>query len=281
MSDNPQARVWNDGVGDAWSTHADHFDVTLEPMGEAVLDRLRVGPGDRVVDIGCGTGATTVRLARAVAPAMVTGVDLSVPMLATARRRAVAAKVANVEFIESDVEAAPFATAAFDVAFSRFGVMFFPDPVRAVGHIRRSLVDRGRLGFVCFHEAAANPFIVVPVMTAAAHLPMLPPTDPTAPGPFSLGDPERTRTILDAAGFTDVVIETGPTSATLGAADDLEGLARRVLEQNPGLGPALSAATAAQQQAAVAATAAVLADHVADGVVSLAAGTWIVTATAG
>lgn len=281
MAESAQAKIWNASVGETWVEHADHFDATLAPFGEAVIERLHLRSGDRVVDLGCGTGETTVRLATLVAPATVTGLDISAPMLAAARARAATAGVSNTTFTQCDVEAAPFGDGLFDVAFSRCGVMFFVDPEQAFTHVRRSLVEGGRLAFVCFQPMAANPFIVVPIMAAAPHLHLPPPAGPTDPGPFSLADPERTTAILTAAGFGQVVIEAGPSEAVLGDAEDLDALAQRVLEQNPGAGPALANATPAERQAAIAASAEALEPHCTAGKVTLAASTWIVTATAG
>jgi len=278
MSDNPQVTVWNETVGGVWVEHADHFDAMLQPFGDAVLAQLHVAQHERVVDVGCGTGATTVHLASVAADVL--GVDVSVPMLATARQRAAATRSTNVRFAESDVEAAPFADAEFDVVFSRFGVMFFPDPVRAFTHIRQALVPGGRLGFVCFADMGDNPFMRVPVMAAAAHLPMPPMPGPTAPGPFSLADDQRTARILAAAGFSDVTILPGPDSVTLGPAHDLAGVARRAVEQNPMSGAGMVAATPAAREAAVAAATEALAAHIADGNVVLGARTWVVTASA-
>ncbi|MDO8391185.1 MAG: class I SAM-dependent methyltransferase [Actinomycetota bacterium] len=278
MSENPQVKVWNDTVGGAWTTHAEHFDTQLQPFGDAVLDRLAVQPHERVVDVGCGTGATTVDLGGLAQEVL--GVDLSVPMLAMARQRVAAVRATNVNFAEVDVQAAPFTDTQFDVAFSRFGVMFFSDPVRAFTHIRQSLIPGGRLGFVCFGDVGDNPFMLVPVMAAAAHLPMPPMPGPTAPGPFSLADVDRTTGILAAAGFSDVTILPGPDSVTLGSADDLSAVAQRTVEQNPMSGAGMMAATPAARAAAVAAAAEALAAHVAHDNVVLAARTWVVTATA-
>jgi SAM-dependent methyltransferase len=277
---NPQAKVWNSSVGDAWVTHAEHFDLTLAPFGEAVMARLDLRAGSRVLDVGCGTGATTLRLAAMVTPSNVVGVDLSVPMLAAARQRAAAAAVEDVEFVEHDVESAPLATGAFDVAFSRFGVMFFTDPVRAFTHIRQSLVPGGQLGFVCFQHPTANPFIVVPTSAAAPHLSLPAPAGPTEPSPFSLADRMRTTAVLAEAGFVDVSMEPGPTEAVLGHTDDLRTLALRVLEQNPAISGALGSASAIDRDAAVDATVRALEPYWRDGRVALGASTWIVTATA-
>ena len=280
MTSVPQFEIWNESVGEAWVAHAEHFDATLAPFGDAVIDRLDLRPGDRVVDVGCGTGATTVRLASLVAPGIVTGVDMSRSMLAAATGRAVAGGVTNARFAEVDVEASAIGTGVYDVAFSRFGVMFFSVPEIAFGHVRASLCDGGRLGFVCFQSPSNNPFIVVPIMAAGAHLELPAPPGPTEPGPFSLADPDRIRSILTPAGFTDIVIEAGPTEATLGAGDDLSALARRLLEQNPGVGPALAAASPAARHAAIEASAAALEPHHEDGRITMGASSWIVTAVA-
>lgn len=273
-----QSRIWNGSAGEAWVAHAEHFDATLAPFGEAVIDRLDPPAGQRIVDIGCGAGATTIRLAALVTAGSVTGVDVSAPMLALARARADAAGVENVVFAETDVQADDLVGAPFDLAFSRFGVMFFTDPVLAFSRIAGALVGGGRFGFVCFQSPTENPFIVVPVGIASAHLGVGPPADPNGPNPFSLADPNRTRLLLADAGFTDVELEPGPVEAVLGTDDDLPGLARRVIEQNPSTSIALAAATPDVQATTLDAVAAALAPHCSNGLVTLGAATWIVTA---
>ncbi len=280
MDRNPQLDAWNGESGRAWVQHVDHFDSMLAPFGDAVVERLELCAGDRIVDLGCGVGATTLSIARIVEPATVVGVDISVPMLEAARARARATGCSNVEFRHHDIQDVPLAAASFDVAFSRFGVMFFPQPDRAFGHVRDALVSGGRLGFVCFQGPFDNPMILQPVMAAAAHVEMLPPPGPTEPSPFSLADPDRVRSLLQDAGFGDIVIEPGPTSADLGPADDLEGTARRALEQNPGIAPGLAAASPENRQAAIAAATEVISGHVVDGRVVMGAATWIVSAHA-
>ena len=276
MSNDEQSEMWNHGVGPAWVEHVDAFDESLAPFGRAVLDRLAVGPGERVMDIGCGAGGTTIALAGVAA--QVDGFDLSDVMLGAARDRALAAGVDNVAFTSLDVQSGALRSDSYDVAFSRFGVMFFSDPIAAFTNIRSALVPGGRLGFVVFQGPIDNPFIVGPVMAAAAHVPVVLPADPTDPGPFSLADPARIRSILATAGFDAVTVDPGPAECVVGTADDLEGLARRALEQNPGVAPALAGATAPVRAAAIAAAAGAFAPHVVDGMVVMAAGTWVVTA---
>jgi SAM-dependent methyltransferase len=278
MGNAEQPAIWNATVGQAWVTHADHFDRTLEPFGEAVIERLGLSSGERVVDIGCGTGATTVRLGTIVAPGTVEGVDVSAPMLTAARARASSQAATNVDFVEGDVQEVGLGSSRFDAAYSRCGVMFFSDPVKAFVNIHEALVEGGRLGFVCFQDPSTNPFIVVPIFAAAGTLRLPPPPSPTDPGPFSFADPERVTGILKQAGFVEVAVTPGPDRADLGDADDLPALATRLLEQNPGVAPFLAAASDADRAAAIAASAEALRSHVANGRVQLAAGTWIVTA---
>lgn len=280
MPNDEQAALWNDSVGDAWVRHADHYDATLGPFGREVMDRLELRPGDRVLDVGCGAGHTTLELASRVAPGEVLGVDLSVAMVDEAVRRAAAGGVANVHLLEADVQSLPLAVDAYDVAFSRFGVMFFSEPLVAFSHLAAAMVPGGRLGFSCFQGPAVNPFIVVPVLAAASHLDLAPMPDPGAPGPFSLADPDHTAALLGAAGLEGVTIEPGPDEAVLGGADDLEALATRVLEQNPATGPPLARAASGVRRAAVAAAARALGEHRQGDDVRMGAGTWIVLAEA-
>jgi len=278
VTDKSQVLAWNGESGRAWVEHVDHFDDTLAPFGRAVLDRLGLCPGDRVIDIGCGVGTTTQVIAALVAPVSAVGVDISTTMLDAARARASAIGCVNVEFRHHDVQDEPLEAASFDVAFSRFGVMFFPEPERAFANVCRSLVNGGRFGFVCFQRPSDNPMIVQPVMAAAAHVHMPLSPGPTEPSPFSLADPDRVRSLLRGAGFADVVIDPGPSSADLGSADDLGGVARRAIEQNPGISPGFASATRADREAAVAAAMEVMSQHIVDGRVVMGAATWVVIA---
>lgn len=278
MTENPEHNVWNATVGDAWVAHNAQFDAILEPFGAAVIDRLDLQRGERIIDLGCGVGTTTRDLAGLVNPGDVVGVDISRPMLTEARRRTEARGLDNVRFLEADVATAHFGETPFDVAFSRVGVMFFVDPIAAFANVARALRPDGRLGFVCFQSPQNNPFIVIPVLAAAAHLELPPLPNPDAPGPFSLADAAHTTEILSRAGFTDVVIKPGPDQATLPGADDLSVLAGQVLEQNPMTAGPLAKADAATRIAALEATAAVLGEHRRGNTISLGAGTWIVSA---
>jgi SAM-dependent methyltransferase len=197
---------WNGRSADAWVTGADRFDSMLAPFGHRVLAAAVLQEGERVLDVGCGNGAISLEAARAVGPSgRVTSLDLSAPMLAVARKRAEEEGI-DVDFVQGDAQTASF-DRPFDVVISRFGVMFFDDPVSAFANLARATRPGGRLSFVCWREFLANEWVAVPSMAMVAHvgIPELP--EPGAPGPFALADPERTRDLLDSTGWSEVTIE--------------------------------------------------------------------------
>ncbi|KZB79824.1 class I SAM-dependent methyltransferase [Amycolatopsis regifaucium] len=196
-----QAEAWNGYEGRHWAAHPERYDAVNEGFNETLFAAARIGERDRVLDIGCGNGQIT-RLAAVRAPlGSATGVDLSAPMLTTARARAEAEGVANVTFEQGDVQVFPFGEAVFDVALSRFAVMFFADPVAAFTNVRRALRPEGRLAFLCMTELAGTDLGVV----FGALAPFLPtPTGEDGTGPTSFADPARIRSVLTDAGFVDV-----------------------------------------------------------------------------
>lgn len=174
-----------------------------------------MGAGERVLDIGCGCGTTTILLAKAVGPSgTVTGVDISRPMLAVARGRG-----ANANFLEADASEHGFKP-THDLVFSRFGVMFFADPVAAFANIRKALKPGGRLRFVCWRTAAENLWASAPLEAARHLLPPQESSDPHAPGPFAFGDGERLARILSDAGYRDVEIGKRDTVMIMGASPE-------------------------------------------------------------
>ena len=278
MANDEQAQLWNEVVGDAWVDHADTYDALLEPFGRAAMDRLALAAGDRVLDVGCGTGATTLDLAERVAPGTVVGVDLSARMLGGARARAANAGVDAVEFREVDVQTGDLGRGVFDVAFSRLGVMFFADPVAAFANIAGALRPGGRLGFVCFQDVSVNPGIALPVLAVAEILALPPLGGPDDPGPFTLADADRTTGLLQSAGFADVEVVAGPDAFEFTGANDLHAIAERMLVQNPLTSPRLAAADEATRNAALDAVVQALEPHCDGDAMRLGAGTWIVTA---
>ncbi len=203
-----QAEYWNGVAGENWVAKQEMLDAQIGPLGLAMLDRAQIAEGERVLDTGCGCGDTTLEIARRVgAGGQVTGADLSRPMLARARERANEAGLENTEFIEADVQTHDFASLNCDLLTSRFGVMFFADPIAAFANLRTGLKVQGRLAFVCWRTRQENPWMTLPLTAAAKYVEVPPPPGPEEPGPFSLADADRVRKILDGAGFTSIEID--------------------------------------------------------------------------
>ncbi len=203
-----QRRHWNEEAGPVWARRQAEMDRVLEPYGLLALEAAGIAPGASVLDVGCGCGATTLELARRAGPGgRVLGIDLSEPMLARARERAAAAGAGGVRFELADAQEHPFEPGTFDRVYSRFGVMFFEDPVRAFANLRRGLRPDGSLCFVCWQGLERNAWLQVPLRALAPIVALPPPPPPGAPGPLSLGDEGRLRRLLGAAGFARVAVE--------------------------------------------------------------------------
>jgi SAM-dependent methyltransferase len=207
-ADNPNAdqiAYWNGEASKRWLVRQEHFDVMIEPLTRRALELAAPQSGEHAIDIGCGCGATVLELARRVGPeGEVLGVDVSAPMLGRARERVAEAKLAQATLMEADASAAAFRPAAYDLLFSRFGVMFFRNPVPAFANLRRALKPGGRVAFVCWQPLKQNPAFLVPLKAAGAFGPPRVAQPPDEPGPFAFGDPERVRRILGGAGFSDI-----------------------------------------------------------------------------
>lgn len=234
-----QIQFWNEQAGPRWVAFQEQFDEQLEPIGVAAMDRVGVREGARVIDVGCGCGATSLDLARRVGPnGRVLGVDVSQPMLDRAQQRVAEARLSNVELVRADAQVA--ALPESDLVFSRFGVMFFEHPVEAFSNLRGALSASGRIGFVCWRKLDENPFMYVAARAAGEHIELPPPPPPDGPGPFAFADPERPRRILSDAGFSsidvravdvrvalvrpldetiDFLLHVGPAATALRAAD--------------------------------------------------------------
>jgi SAM-dependent methyltransferase len=202
-----QVAAWDGREGAFYTAEAQRFDAGLASSYGPFLAGAAIGEDDNVVDIGCGTGQATLDAARLAVNGSVLGVDLSSQMLALARETAAAEGLDNVEFQHADAQIHPFETAAFDVAISRMGSMFFGDPVAAFTNIHRAVRPGGRLTLLTWQSLADNEWLTE-FRTALAAGRELPTPPPDAPGPFSLADPGRVRTILEAAGFTDISFES-------------------------------------------------------------------------
>jgi SAM-dependent methyltransferase len=272
-----QIEYWNGAAGQRWVAEQDALDAMLRPFGDAALDAARPARDEAVLDVGCGCGDTSLALAGLVGHGgRVVGLDASAPMLARARERL--SGPSNVTFVEGDASAEPVERGTFDLLFSRFGVMFFPDPAVAFGRLRTRLRPGGRLAFVCWKAVADNPWAAVPFDAAASVLGRPEPQGPDAPGPFSFGNPARVHAILGAAGFGDVALRPFEDRIAFGSSDALDHVAREMARIGP-VARLLVDRSEADVERAIAAIKAVLPAHVDPrGGVTLAAAVWIVTA---
>lgn len=267
--------AWDGAEGDDWTDDADRYERAGRRHRPYLVNPSIVGTPDRVLDIGCGTGRTTIEAARLATDGSVLGVDLSSRMLGYAREQAAAEGVANASFVQGDAQVHPFEPEAADVAISASGCMFFGDPVAAFANIGRGLRPGGRLALVAWRSLDENEWLMT-VRGALALGRTLPTPPPDAPTPFSLADPERVTTRLGAAGFTDIQLDPVDEPMEMGAdADDAfeffkgSGAVRGLLDgvDDAGRAQALDNLHTAFKQA-----------ETADGVL-LGSAAWLITAT--
>ena len=243
---------WNQVSGPKWVRLQEALDATIEDIGRHAIEALSPAEGEALLDVGCGCGTTSLELARKVgASGSVLGVDISAPMLARARQRAADVNLDHLSFLEADVQTHGFEEGSFDAAFSRFGVMFFSDPVEAFSNVKAALKPGGRMAFACWQALADNPWLSVPLDAVKEHVDVDPPSDPHAPGPFAFADGRRVRSILERAGFDDVRAFPLEGELALGGALDVDQTADFCLQLGP-TSKALQDADEATRRAAMA-----------------------------
>ncbi|MFF4982958.1 class I SAM-dependent methyltransferase [Streptomyces sp. NPDC001046] len=198
-----QAARWNGPSGHAWVDLQQVLDGMFRPFEELLVRAVSEEGAARVLDVGCGTGAVTRAVARRTGHCV--GADISAPMIAAARELAEQEGV-PASFVHADVQEHDFGTGVFDTVVSRFGVMFFPDPVRAFTRLRGAVRDGGGLRLVVWRGPEENPFMTTAERAAAPFVPDLPARRPDQPGQFAFADPDRVRGILRESGWSDVVL---------------------------------------------------------------------------
>jgi SAM-dependent methyltransferase len=269
-----QVAYWNGPGGAHWVAQQAHTDVQLSPVTEVLFNAARPATGELVLDIGCGCGTSTLLAADAVgANGHVTGLDVSEPMLSWARERG--AGRANVTWLLADAATHAFPPGGADLLLSRFGVMFFGDPVAAFANLRTALRPGGRLVFVCWRAFDENPWMQLPLHAAYRHVPRLPKPGPEDPGPFAFADPGRVRHILQAAGWPEPTLTPVDVLLDVGAGGGLD----QAVEQATHIGAASRAIREAPEEArppAIAAIREVLADYVTGDGVRLEGAVWVV-----
>jgi SAM-dependent methyltransferase len=202
-----QARLWNGPSGQAWVDAQATLDHLFRPIEALLAETARTAGARRVLDVGCGTGATTLAVASALGGAgHCTGIDISQPMIATARERA-ARQGSQATFVCADARSHVFAPGSFDLLVSRFGVMFFDDPVGAFANLHRAAARDASVRFIAWRSAAENPFMTTAEHAAAPLLPKLQSRPAGGPGQFAFADAERVRSILKDSGWHDIAIE--------------------------------------------------------------------------
>jgi SAM-dependent methyltransferase len=218
-----QIAYWNDRAAVTWTAFQERLDGLFEPLMARALDAAAPAAGEHVVDIGCGCGASVLALADRVGPTgRVLALDVSQPMAARARERIAKAGLANAQVVVSDASTYTFPQADADLLFSRFGVMFFADPVGAFANLHRAMKTGGRLLCVAWRPIEDNPWFTVPFQAARQLLPAQPATDPDAPGPFALAGHDRTLARLTQAGWHNVTLTRHDVPMHIAAAGQID-----------------------------------------------------------
>ena len=273
-----QISYWNGPGGQRWADRQEAQDILLAPVADILIDRARPGIGERIVDVGCGSGATTIAFARKVGPTgHVFGVDVSAPMLERARRNA--PSELPVDFALADATVHRFEPASFDLLASRFGVMFFAEPELSFANLRGALRPSGRLAFACWREPRENPWMMAPLQAVYRHAPKLPQPGPDDPGPFSFASEARVHRILSQAGFTRIAMERCDLVLDIAIGRGLDAAVQSALEIGPA-SRALQDQPADVRAAAAGSIREVLAPLAKGQMVPLDASIWLVTAHA-
>lgn len=281
MQPDTTSPTWQGDMGRNWVRLRDGTDRQMAVVWDALAPALAAQPGQRVLDLGCGAGTTTLAIAQAVGPSgQATGLDISPDLIAEGRQRAAATP--NASFIEADAANHAFQPGQFDALASRHGCMFFADPAAAFTNIRRSLRPGARIALSAFGPLEDNPWATVPMQAVADTLGSAPADPPGAPGPFAWADRRVFDTALAAAGFRDIAAQARDLRFTIGVGDDPDPV-DRAIAMMLGIGMAARRVMMTGGDAATRvrpALRAALAPHVTDGWVRLPARIWIVTATA-
>ena len=227
-----QKQFWSGAGGDVWVDKQREMDIMLNPLGERAIQGLDLSGERKILDIGCGCGATTLEIAKIVNQGEVIGVDISEPMLERATQTASDMALTNISYQVKDVQVDEMPNKHFDIAFSRFGVMFFEDPFEAFKNINHSLKDDGQLSFVCWQNASLNPWQSLSIQVIKEFLD-LPAPAPKSPGPFAFEDKSYINEILTESGFRDIEIKDNQEDIVMFSGKSIREACEDYLTINP------------------------------------------------
>ena len=276
IANQEQREFWSDIKGDLWVTLQPRIDTMLATFGDKALDTLNPQSGERILEIGCGTGTTTLALGGRVGTSgEILAADLSRPMLNKAIERANVSAEHPITFVEADAQVHSFPTAAFDAVYSRFGVMFFDDPIAAFRNIGKAVRPGGRMAYVCWADRKANPWIRIPAGAAKTCLDLPAPPPDDAPGQFSMENEDRVQQILHDAGWSDIGLERFTVDGSIGS--DAADAARFITKMGPMSEP-FALADSDTQNKTLQVIEEALTPYSNDSGVTLGFSTWIVSA---
>ena len=243
-----EAEYWNSGATRVWADRYEPIDALFAGLTQVALDHAAPRYGEHVLDIGCGSGTTVLELAKRVGSAgHVLGADIAQASVARARDRIAASGLANTKVIHADVSTHAFAPKQFDLVFSRFGVMFFTDPIATLSRLRSAMKPNGRLTLTVFRAAERNPWATAPFASVRHLLPPAAPPGPEDPGQFSWADPHRIQRILDGAGFRDFSLTPHHPAMRLAEPGGTEAATQLAMSVGPGVRAALGASEAVRE----------------------------------
>jgi SAM-dependent methyltransferase len=282
VTNEEQRSYWNGEAGRKWAEKDGMMSAMLQPIAADLLEAVDLSQCRRLLDVGCGGGSETLLLAETLPAAeRIVGIDISAPLLEVARARRADAPVADrVEFIEADAATHPFEAGHFDGLFSRFGVMFFDEPVAAFRNLNSALAHAAPLAFCCWQALDRNPWVALPLQAALRHLPPPPAPEPGAPGPFAFADAGRVRDILAAAGFTGIEVAAREVGMRWTRGMPLEDSAREMLNIGP-VGRLLAECDEMLRERVYRSAIELLAPYYRNGQLSLPGQVWFVSAQAG
>jgi SAM-dependent methyltransferase len=270
-----QAQYWNGDEATHWLANEARYETMLAPFTDHLLRAAAVSSRDGILDIGCGCGETTRAAGRLAADGWALGIDLSQELLRRAMRRTAEGGLTSVRFEQADAQLHPFGRPDFDVVISRFGAMFFADPVAAFANIAHALRPAGRVALVCWADALDNEWIIVPGAAIAQSVALPPMSDPGSPGPFSFADSDHLVAVLGTAGLVDVEVDALTESLLFGS--DVAGTVQFL--KATGFGQRLlSGADEATMSRVTQALGAALEPHLSEEGVRLGSKAWLVTA---